>query len=48
LSNYMVDQFAWVPLYSPKTYTAYRAELKGVYVDKLGGLNLLDAYIAAP
>jgi peptide/nickel transport system substrate-binding protein len=48
LSNYMVDQFAWVPLYSPVNYVAYRSQLKGVYVDKLGGVQLWDAYIAAP
>jgi peptide/nickel transport system substrate-binding protein len=48
LNNYMVDQFAWVPLYSPKDFIALRTNLQGVYFDKAGGVYLYDAFIAAP
>jgi len=44
LNKYMVAQFAWVPLYSPLSYVAYRSELKGVIFDKIGGMYLYDAY----
>ena len=44
LNNYMVDQFAWIPIFASYTNVAYRADLKGILWDKAGNPNFYDAY----
>lgn len=44
LNNYMVDQFAWIPIFASYTNVAHRADLKGILWDKAGNPNFHDAY----